>query len=195
MSDIQEYQHKKFQFKVEEYKHKKFGAHLKKRTFGIMEDKENQMTVENILKTAHQCSSQEPPAKRKPAKSLFRPWENKEEIKALQSTKEKAVPSPVLSEIPSNVLNYNPNMVRQYAVKPRSEKEQLRRNRNTLACLINRRNQQAEQQMLQQQYLTYQQQHAAMMEQSVRAALYLRHLQELALQRQQQLFVFGQQRH
>uniref|UniRef100_A0A1I8PX34 Uncharacterized protein n=1 Tax=Stomoxys calcitrans TaxID=35570 RepID=A0A1I8PX34_STOCA len=193
MSAIQEYQHKKFQFKAEDYKHKKFGVRMKKRTYKAMEDKENQMTIENILKTALQCDSQEPPAKRKPTKPLFRPWEHKNEIRTLKSRTETAVSSPVLSEIPINVFNYHPNMVRQHVVKPLSEKEQLRLNRKILVSLTNRRNQQTKQQMLQQQYLTYQQQHVSVMQQSVRAASLLRHLQEMALQRQQQLLVFGQQ--
>ncbi|XP_075154191.1 protein Mabiki-like [Haematobia irritans] len=191
-----EYQHKKFQMKAQEYSHKKFGAHMKKRKLSDMEDKENIVTAQSILENAQKEKAtdyQEP--KRKQMKSLFRPWEDKQETINIQNNSKKSAISPsysVLTDIPSNVLTYHPNMVRQHNTKPRTAKDQQRRNRNTVACLMSRRKKQIEEMVMQQQYVAYQQQQAAVMEQSLRAAMYLRHLQQMALQRQHQLFVFGQ---
>ncbi|XP_019891642.1 protein Mabiki-like isoform X2 [Musca domestica] len=190
------YQHKKFNLKAEEeYSHKKFaGAQQMKRKRENIEDKENIIITADLIleKAQREAPLPEPPIKRKQIKPLFRPWEIES---SKDNNKINTTPvSNILNPITPNILPYHPNMVRHHnsANKPRTEKEQERRNRNTLACLLNRRRKQQEQQMLQQQYILHQQQHVAMMEQSLRSALYLRHLQQLAWQRQQQLFVFGQ---
>ncbi|XP_073821191.1 uncharacterized protein isoform X2 [Musca autumnalis] len=202
------YQHKKFNTMSGDYAHKKFaGALPKKRKREdtedkeninpTMEDKENVVITANMIleKAKREMATAEPPIKRKQVKPLFRPWEI-ETKKNNVNTKPTIPTSTILNPISVNILPYHPNMVRHHptnANKQRSEKEQERRNRNTVACLLNRRRKQQEQQILQQHYVLQQQQQAAMMEQSVRSALYLRHLQQLAWQRQQQLFVFGGQ--
>ncbi|XP_037808935.1 uncharacterized protein LOC119601824 [Lucilia sericata] len=179
MSSQTVYQHKKFAVKVEDYSHKKFGKHEE------LEVKENvsPITVQTILDLTNLeiKQTEQPLPKRKQTKALFRPW--------LEDSDKKVE----TTSTPLNVINNN---IRPQQPQLHNTKlEQQKRKRNHLAPYNHQHKQLAQQLHLQQlqQYNAYQYYQAAVMQQNVAQALYLRHLQQLSLQRQGQLFVFGQQ--
>ncbi|KAI8121139.1 hypothetical protein FF38_02534 [Lucilia cuprina] len=172
------YQHKKFAAKAEDYTHKKFGKHTNKRKHDELDEKENvsPITAQTILDLKAQEVNQmeKPLPKWKQTKALFRPWLE-------ESDKKKEHTSTPLNATNNNILPQQHN----------ATLEQQKRRRNHLDHRNHQQQQLAQQLRLQQlqQYNVYQYYQAAVMQQN----LYLRHLQQLALQRQGQLFVFGQQ--
>ncbi|XP_017132162.1 protein Mabiki [Drosophila elegans] len=148
------------------YAHKKFAVSKRKRD--LVEDKEN-FTQE-----------MEPPiTKRRQTQGFFRPWLDNEH------NQQKEVPVDKPSGRVSPVSQYHANMVRHSQTRrQRSPKEQLRRDRNTLACLLSRRAKQAQEEQVGRQYEQYRSHHAAMLEQQIRLSLYYRQiLQQAVFQR------------
>lgn len=158
-----EYTHKKFDM-TPVYNHKKFGLRLEKRS-----RKEMETDVQPIIQTS---VTEIPAAKRRQTTVLFRPW-----LKEAESSKNSTTEATSLDTLP-----YHSQMVRQQPAKQRSPKEQLKRERNTLACLKNRRAQHLEQIRLQRQYAAYKDKHITIQEEAIRANLYLRQLQMLQRQ-------------
>ncbi|XP_017060696.2 protein Mabiki [Drosophila ficusphila] len=152
------------------YTHKKFAVSKRKRNSD--QDKEN-----------YTQQLEQPIAKRRQNQGFFRPWLDNE-----QNQQQEAIPT-IPVEKPnapgSSVSQYHANMVRRSQIqRQRSPKEQLRRDRNTLACLLSRRAKQAQMEQMSQQYEQYRNHHAAIMEQQVRLGLYYRHiLQQAVFQR------------
>lgn len=184
MATIENYQHKKFNLRIQEYQHKKF-ASTKRKFNEIEKEEEVTLTADIILQQAQKDMTTElPQIKRKQTKPLFRPWEDKEG-KSPAKRPSSCPPSEVVSTHTSNML---------------AQESNPKRRRNTVGALMKRRQQQqqAEQRMRHQQYIAYHQQqqyNAAIMEQSMRNSIYLTYLQQLTRQQiqQQQLFVFGLQ--
>ncbi|KAH8381141.1 hypothetical protein KR200_004133 [Drosophila serrata] len=151
------------------YAHKKFTVSKRKRD-SDQEDKEN------IL----QQTMDQPITKRRQVQGFFRPWLDNEQNQSQGAT------SPIPAgkshgSIPA-VSQYHANMVRHsQAKRQRSPKEQQRRDRNTLACLLSRRAKQAQEERMGQQYEQYRRHHAAMLEQQVRLSLYYRHVLQQAV--------------
>ncbi|XP_037711896.1 protein Mabiki [Drosophila subpulchrella] len=151
------------------YAHKKFVVSKRKRD--LDHDKEN---------FNHQ--SEQPVTKRRQNQGFFRPWLDNDQ----NQEKEPAAPVEKPTLVPgSSVSQYHANMVRRtQAQRQRSPKEQMRRDRNTLACLFSRRAKQAQEERMSQQYEQYRSHHAAMLEQQVRLSLYYRQiLQQAVFQR------------
>ncbi|XP_016961651.2 protein Mabiki [Drosophila biarmipes] len=150
------------------YAHKKFVVSKRKRDSD--QDKEN---------IDHQ--SEQPITKRRQNQGFFRPWLDNEQN---QRPEEKAAPvdKPTVEVPGSSVSQYHANMVRRtQAQRQRSPKEQMRRDRNTLACLLSRRAKQAQEERMCQQYEQYRSHHAAMLEQQVRLSLYYRQILQQAV--------------
>nr|XP_016998464.2 protein Mabiki [Drosophila takahashii] len=148
------------------YAHKKFVVSKRKRD--LDQDKEN-----------FNPESEQPITKRRQSPGFFRPWLENEQ----NQQKEVPVEKPAVQG--SSVSQYHANMVRRHqAPRQRSPKEQMRRDRNTLSCLLSRRAKQAQEEHVNQQYEQYRSHHAAMMEQQVRLSLYYRQiLQQAVFQR------------
>ncbi|XP_005181616.1 uncharacterized protein LOC101887569 [Musca domestica] len=152
-----------------------------------MENKENIITADLLLQQGLRNIStevQQPPCKRRQTKALFRPWEENVQTSKINS-KLQEKKSKVLQAQQNirNISNQNASNLRFILEQPKYNPYNL----------ITSANNQMEQQYLQQFYMAQQQQqYAIWMEQAYRTNLYLRHLQQIALQRQQQqLFVFG----
>ncbi|EDW88270.1 protein Mabiki [Drosophila yakuba] len=151
------------------YTHKKFAVSKRKRD--VDHDKEN-LTQE----------SEQPIFKRRQTQGFFRPWLDNEQN---QQREKETSPMAKPTGPGSSVSQYRANMVRRSQThRQRSPKEQMRRDRNTLACLLSRRAKQAQEEQVGQQYEQYRSHHAAMLEQQVRLSLYYRHiLQQAVFQR------------
>ncbi|XP_065356481.1 uncharacterized protein LOC135950885 [Calliphora vicina] len=187
MSPANSYEHKKFDLKTQQYKHKKFGVLSNKRKY-YEEEKENlqPITAQTILdRGAKETQQQLLPAKRRQTKPLFRPWLEEAEMKPACRTTSK-----VLTPLNTNILSHHQGPHKN--TKKLSESKQQRRKRNNLASPSNQSNKLEEQLFYQQQYAAYQQYQALVIQQNIKTALYLKHLHQLNLQRQGQLFVFGQ---
>ncbi|EDV94052.1 protein Mabiki [Drosophila grimshawi] len=153
------------------YEHKKFASQKRKRDVDqiLEQNKENMSTQEA------------PPSKRRQSKSFFRPWlDNEQNIESSVSSNESQKRSS--TPIPPGGI-YHANMVRQCQSprQQRSPKEQQRRDRNTLSCLLNRRAKQLHEAHLARQYEQYRAQQAAILEQQVRFSLYYRQLLQQAV--------------
>ncbi|EDW57773.1 protein Mabiki [Drosophila virilis] len=156
------------------YVHKKFAAHKRKRDVDqILDQNKENMTLDT------------PPCKRRQMKGFFRPWlDNELNIEATASSnKTSDASNQKLSGVASTPAStYHANMVRRCQTPhQRSSKEQRRRDRNTLACLLSRRAKQAQDAHLAQQYEQYRAQQTAIMEQQVRFSLYYRQLLQQAV--------------
>jgi len=127
------------------YTHKKFAVSKRKRE--VDHDKENQTQ-----------ESEQPIFKRRQTQGFFRPWlDNEQNQQAEKETSTAAKPSGP----GSSVSQYRANMVRRsHTNRQRSPKEQMRRDRNTLACLLSRRAKQAQEEQVGQQYEQYRSHHA-----------------------------------
>ncbi|KAH8308128.1 hypothetical protein KR059_006835 [Drosophila kikkawai] len=149
------------------YAHKKFAVSKRKRD-SDHEDKENNF----------QHTMEQPISKRRQVQGFFRPWLDNEQNQSQGAASPVPVPKPPVSQ-------YHANMVRhKQAKRQRSPKEQQRRDRNTLACLLSRRAKQAQEEQMSQQYEQYRRHNAAMLEQQVRLSLYYRQiLQQAVFQR------------
>ncbi|ALC38397.1 CG16813 [Drosophila busckii] len=142
---------------ADNYAQKKFSVLKRKRS---QDDFEPELDVEFI--------SEQPPAKR----GFFRPWLDEPQPARKSNTNSN-------NNNPLNSITYHANMVRSQTPKQRSPKEQQRRDRNTLACLLSRRARQAKQLALEQQYQQFRQQHEANLQQQIRLSLYyVRFLQQ-----------------
>ncbi|KAH8329471.1 hypothetical protein KR074_011434 [Drosophila pseudoananassae] len=159
------------------YAHKKFAV-IKRKREDIEDEKENL-----YQETGHHL-----PIKRRQTQGFFRPWLDNEQTQKEQSSQVAPKPSqsfcPARASTPA-VSQYHANMVRRSQTsRQRSPKEQQRRDRNTLACLLSRRAKQAQEERMAQQYEQFRSQHAAMLEQQVRLSLYYRQvLQQAVFQR------------
>ncbi|KAH8260237.1 hypothetical protein KR026_007129 [Drosophila bipectinata] len=159
------------------YAHKKFAV-IKRKRDDIKDEKEN-----IYQETEHHLT-----IKRRQTQGFFRPWLNNEQNQKEQSTQVAPKTSqsfcPARASTPA-VSQYHANMVRRSQTpRQRSPKEQQRRDRNTLACLLSRRAKQAQEERMAQQYEQFRSQHAAMLEQQVRLSLYYRQvLQQAVFQR------------
>ncbi|KAH8412624.1 hypothetical protein KR009_003910 [Drosophila setifemur] len=146
------------------YAHKKFAVSKRKRA-ELEQDKENITQQE-----------EQQPSKRQQTQGFFRPW------LANEQNQESQPQEAVKSSGPAQVSQYHANMVRRnQPQRQRSLKEQQRRDRNTLACLLSRRAKQAHEERMGQQYEQYRAQHAAMLEQQVRLSLYYREILQRAI--------------
>ncbi|XP_016972306.1 protein Mabiki [Drosophila rhopaloa] len=152
------------------YTHKKFAVSKRKRDFD--QDKEN---------FTHQL--EQPITKRRQTQGFFRPWLDNEQNQQQEATPSAPVQKP--SGQGSPVSQYHANMVRRSQTqRQRSPKEQMRRDRNTLACLLSRWAKQAQEEQVGRQYEQYRSHHAAMLEQQIRLSLYYRQiLQQAVFQR------------
>ncbi|XP_022220188.1 protein Mabiki [Drosophila obscura] len=81
-----------------------------------------------------------------------------------------------------NICKYHGNMVRKFPKKERTPKDQERRNKNTIACRMSRRVKKLEHLAIEEQYNEFSSQHLKIAEQSMRACVYLNHLQQLVQQ-------------
>lgn len=151
-----------------EYVHKKFVAHKRKHN---MDD------ILEVNKENSAPTQQAPPSKRHQVNGIFRPWLENEQQNLEVS---KPATSPAVPMVPAST--YHANMVRRSQTpRQRSPKEQQRRDRNTLACLLSRRARQAQEAHMAQQYELYCAQQAAMLEQQVRFGIYYRQLLQQAV--------------
>lgn len=151
-----------------EYVHKKFVAHKRKHNM----DEILEVNKENSAPT-----QQAPPSKRHQVNGIFRPWLENEQQNLEVS---KPATSPAIPMVPAST--YHANMVRRSQTpRQRSPKEQQRRDRNTLACLLSRRARQAQEAHMAQQYELYCAQQAAILEQQVRFGIYYRQLLQQAV--------------
>lgn len=151
------------------YLHKKFTSQKRKRD------------VDLILEQSKENISQEAPiSKRRQLKGFFRPWlDNEQSIDEVANT--NASPKSSSTPIPP-ASTYHANMVRHCQTsRQRSPREQQRRDRNTLACLMSRRARQAQDTHMALQYEQYRAQQAAILEQQVRFSLYYRQLLQQAV--------------
>ncbi|KAH8282281.1 hypothetical protein KR054_006704 [Drosophila jambulina] len=155
------------------YAHKKFAVSKRKRD-------SDQDDKENILQ---HTTTEQPIIKRRQVQGFFRPWLDNEQNQSQGAT--SPVPPTKSNGTAPAVSQYHANMVRHsHAKRQRSPKEQQRRDRNTLACLLSRRAKQAQEEQMCQQYEQYRRHHAAMLEQQVRLSLYYRQiLQQAVFQR------------
>ncbi|XP_017856781.1 PREDICTED: protein Mabiki [Drosophila arizonae] len=155
------------------YVHKKFAAHKRKRDVDqILEQNKENITLEA------------PPCKRRQTKGFFRPWlDSEQNIEAASTTQTATGFAQQKPSTPAALAGtYHANMVRRSQTsRQRSPKEQQRRDRNTLACLLSRRAKQAQDAHLSQQYEQYRAQQVAIMEQQVRFGLYYRQLLQQAI--------------
>ncbi|XP_023177598.1 protein Mabiki [Drosophila hydei] len=155
------------------YVHKKFAAHKRKRDVDLILEQNKENTTLDP-----------PPCKRRQTKGFFRPWlDNEQNIDAAASSQPAAgCTQQKPSAPPALAGTYHANMVRRCQTpRQRSPKEQQRRDRNTLACLLSRRAKQAQDVRLSQQYEQYRAQQVAIMEQQVRFSLYYRQLLQQAI--------------
>ncbi|KAL7741967.1 hypothetical protein ACLKA6_012173 [Drosophila palustris] len=148
--------------------HKKFTSQKRKRDVDLILEQNK----ENITQEA-------PDSKRRQVKGFFRPWlDNEQNIEGVATTSQKSSATPV----PPASSTYHANMVRHSQTpRQRSPREQQRRDRNTLACLLSRRARQAQDAHLALQYEHYRAQQAAILEQQVRFSLYYRQLLQQAV--------------
>ncbi|EDW76649.2 uncharacterized protein Dwil_GK14548 [Drosophila willistoni] len=154
------------------YTHKKFSANKRQREMDYLLEQNKENEIPQGLKM-------EPSTKRRQTKGFFRPWLDNEQNREVAATTTPP-PAPVSKTVP--VSQYHANMVRQSVCRrQRSPKEQQRRDRNTLACLLSRRAKQAQEQRLGQQYEQYRAQQSAILEQQVRLSLYYRQLLQQAI--------------
>lgn len=155
-----------------EYVHKKFVAHKRKHNM----DEILEVNKENSTEPAPQ---QAPPSKRHQVNGIFRPWLENEQ-QNLEVASKPAATTPAVPMVPAST--YHANMVRRSQTqRQRSPKEQQRRDRNTLACLLSRRARQAQEAHMAQQYELYCAQQAAILEQQVRFGIYYRQLLQQAV--------------
>ncbi|XP_064547651.1 protein Mabiki [Drosophila montana] len=155
------------------YVHKKFAANKRKRDVDqILDQNKENMTLDLT-----------PPCKRRQMKGFFRPWlDNEQNIEATVNKTCDASNQKMSGAAPTTASTYHANMVRRCQTPHhRSSKEQRRRDRNTLACLLSRRAKQAQDARMAQQYEQYRAQQAAIMEQQVRFSLYYRQLLQQAV--------------
>lgn len=125
----------------------------------------------------HVAPPQAPPSKRHQVNGIFRPWLENEQSVDGNSRPPSAGPATM-----APVSTYHANMVRRsQTTRQRSPKEQQRRDRNTLACLLSRRARQAQEAQMAQQYELYCAQQAAVLEQQVRFGIYYRQLLQQAV--------------
>ncbi|XP_017154857.1 protein Mabiki [Drosophila miranda] len=105
---------------------------------------------------------------------------------AAASTSSSASSSHSLTSISAaalqNICKYHGNMVRKFPKKERTPKDQERRNKNTIACRMSRRVKKLEHLAIEEQYNEFSSQHLKIAEQSMRACVYLNHLQQLVRQ-------------
>lgn len=151
-----------------EYVHKKFVAHKRKHNM----DEILEVNKEN---SAEHVAPQAPPSKRHQMNGIFRPW-----LENVENLEVPSKPAPSVPAAPAST--YHANMVRRSQTqRQRSPKEQQRRDRNTLACLLSRRARQAQEAHMAQQYELYCAQQAAVLEQQVRFGIYYRQLLQQAV--------------
>ncbi|XP_016972307.2 mediator of RNA polymerase II transcription subunit 15 [Drosophila rhopaloa] len=154
---------------MDNYSHKKFTGALKRKR---SQDGDSDDDVVFVMEQQPgQRTPEQPQAKRR----FFRPW--------LDESAEKEQPQPprkIAATPPQMDATYHANMVRNHHQRRhRSPKEQLRRDRNTLASLRHRRSQQQQQQIIEQEYLASRIQHEAKLQQQIRLSLYyVRFLQQ-----------------
>ncbi|KAH8378009.1 hypothetical protein KR093_008477 [Drosophila rubida] len=128
-----------------------------------------------LAQNKENVTEEAPVSKRRQLTGFFRPWlDNEQNIEATSTQKHSSTPSPAVGS------TYHANMVRQKS-RQRSPREQQRRDRNTLACLLSRRARQAQDAQLALQYEQYRAQQAVIMEQQVRFGLYYRQLLQQAI--------------
>ncbi|KAH8274026.1 hypothetical protein KR044_008591 [Drosophila immigrans] len=150
------------------YLHKKFTSQKRKRD------------VDMILEQNKEYFTQETPvSKRRQLNGFFRPWlDNEQNLETSATSIQKPSPTPISTASST----YHANMVRHTQTpRQRSPREQQRRDRNTLACLLSRRARQAQDAHMALQYEQYRAQQAAIMEQQVRFSLYYRQLLQQAI--------------
>lgn len=154
-----------------EYVHKKFVAHKRKHNMDDILEVNKENSIDQV------APPQAPPSKRYQVNGIFRPWLENEQSMEGNSRPPSAGPA-----IVSPVSTYHANMVRRsQTTRHRSPKEQQRRDRNTLACLLSRRARQAQEAQMAQQYELYCAQQAAVLEQQVRFGIYYRQLLQQAV--------------
>ncbi|EDW76647.1 uncharacterized protein Dwil_GK14550 [Drosophila willistoni] len=79
-----------------------------------------------------------------------------------------------------DICKYHGNMVRKFPKKERTPKDQERRDKNTIACRMSRRVKKLEHLAIEEQYKEFTSQHMKIVEQSMRATVYLNYLNQLA---------------
>ncbi|KAH8285754.1 hypothetical protein KR018_002005 [Drosophila ironensis] len=150
------------------YTHKKFAVSKRKRE-DLDRDEES---------LSQQQSEYCQISKRRQTQGFFRPWLDNEQSSSQEVRNTCSSPRPTTPL----VSQYHANMVRRpQSPRQRSPKEQERRDRNTLACLLSRRAKQAQEERMAREYEHFRNRHAAMLEQQMRLGLYYRQLLQQAV--------------
>ncbi|KAH8249212.1 hypothetical protein KR032_007324 [Drosophila birchii] len=82
-------------------------------------------------------------------------------------------PNPIRVDAIRDICKYHVNMVRKFPKKERTEKEQERRDKNTMACRLSRRKKKIDDLEVKEEYDQFLKTHHEMAEQSLRAKVYL----------------------
>ncbi|XP_051859375.1 protein Mabiki [Drosophila albomicans] len=167
---MQSYRHKKFDMKVERRLETNIDLVIKRELLSRSSHLEDE-------DTSSQCSSNytAPLLKRRRLNSTI--CDNS--IGSESASSSHSLPNTISSEKMRDICKYHGNMVRKFPKKERSPKDQDRRNKNTIACRTSRRVKKLEHLVVEEQYKEFKLQHLKVVEQSMRAQAYFKHLSEM----------------
>ncbi|KAH8274027.1 hypothetical protein KR044_008590, partial [Drosophila immigrans] len=169
-SIMQNYRHKKFDMKVERRSDVTIDLVIKQELLSRSSHLEEE-------DTSSQCSSNYsvPLPKRRRLNSTI----CDSSIRSESASSSHSLPNVISSEKMRDICKYHGNMVRKFPKKERSPKDQDRRNKNTIACRTSRRVKKLEHLVVEEQYKEFKLQHLKVVEQSMRAQAYFKHLSEM----------------